>query len=154
MTDATDNTVAAWLQQEAERREQIAEVRPINKAALFDALAKAGVTRVVVSFDGSGDSGQIESIDAFAGDNTVDLPAAQIELAYPADNRGGLNRTTHTVQDAIETLAYDMLEEEHDGWENNDGAFGEFAWDLTADTLLHTHSERYTECETTEHEGL
>jgi hypothetical protein len=151
MTDATDNTVAAWLQQEAERREQIAEVRPINKAALFDALAKAGVTRVVVSFDGSGDSGQIESIDAFAGDNTVDLPAAQIELAYPADNRGGLNRTTHTVQDAIETLAYDMLEEEHDGWENNDGAFGEFTFDVKERSVTLGYNERFSDSTYHEH---
>jgi hypothetical protein len=37
---------------------------PANKAALFDALAAAGITSVVVTFDGYADSGQIESLEA------------------------------------------------------------------------------------------
>jgi hypothetical protein len=37
-----------------------------NKAALFDALARTGITIVTVSFDGYGDSGQIEEIQAKA----------------------------------------------------------------------------------------
>jgi hypothetical protein len=49
---------------------------------------------------------------------------------------------------------YDLLETRHAGWENNDGACGEFEWDLVADTLLHTHNDRFTDYDTTEHEGL
>ena len=30
-----------------------------------------------------------------------------------------------TVRDVLETLAYDFLEQTHDGWENGDGAHGE-----------------------------
>ena len=65
-----------WLAQ----REREAEMLPLNKAALFDALAAEGITSVVVTFDGSGDSGQIEEITAFSGENELsDLPEGSIE---------------------------------------------------------------------------
>jgi hypothetical protein len=101
-------------------------------------LKNAGVVRVEVYYDGCGDSGQIESLHYF------DADYKQIDVT-------GRVTLTH---DALMDLFYDLIEVRHGGWENNDGAFGEFAWDLTADTLSHTHSERYTEYETTEHEGL
>jgi hypothetical protein len=41
-----------------------AEVFKQNKAALLDALTLTGITTVVVSFDGYGDSGQIEHVKA------------------------------------------------------------------------------------------
>ena len=41
-----------------------AELRPANQERLFDALSTAGITHVTVTFDGEGDSGQIESISA------------------------------------------------------------------------------------------
>lgn len=49
-----------------------------NKAVLFAALAAAGISQVLVTFDGYGDSGQIESVDARAGDDAIDLPAATV----------------------------------------------------------------------------
>jgi hypothetical protein len=48
---------------------------PGNKTALFDALGAAKIT-VVVAFDGYGDSGQIENIDAKAVDEIVPLRAS------------------------------------------------------------------------------
>ncbi len=145
MTDNTSNTAADWLAKEARRRGLIAEARPVNKQTLFDALAAAGLTYVTVSFDGSCDSGQIESIDARAGAEPVDLPPGKIELARPDEKGGDLQRTTHTVQDAIETLAYDLLEEEHDGWEINDGAFGEFTFDVQERSITLGYNERFSD---------
>ncbi len=57
------------------------KLRDRNKTVLFDALAAAGISHVIVSFDGYGDSGQIESLEAKAGDDTVDLPEAQVTVA-------------------------------------------------------------------------
>jgi hypothetical protein len=51
-------------------------------------------------------------------------------------------------------LFYDLTQARHPGWENNDGAFGEFEWNLTGDTLTHTHNDRFTDYDTTEHEGV
>jgi hypothetical protein len=101
-------------------------------------LKAAGVARVDIYYDGCGDSGQIEDVRYFdAKRNMMDPPG-----------------TLAITEDALRELFYDLLETRHAGWENNDGAFGEFEWDLIADTLNHSHSERYVECETTEHEGL
>jgi len=51
-------------------------------------------------------------------------------------------------------LFYDLTQARHPGWENNDGACGEFEWDLAAETLEHTHNDRFTDYHTTEHEGV
>ena len=48
--------------------ERIDALRPANRDRLFDGLIAAGITYVTVTFDGEGDSGQIESIGAWAGD--------------------------------------------------------------------------------------
>ena len=60
-----------------------AELRPANKAAVFDALTAAGLTIVTVRFDGYGDSGQIEDIEAKAGDDVVALPPRQCRDRAP-----------------------------------------------------------------------
>lgn len=58
-----------------------AELFTLNKSALLNGLALAGVTRVVVSFDGYGDSGQIENVEVQAGDDQVAMPGAAIEFS-------------------------------------------------------------------------
>ena len=42
-------------------------IHAAEKAALFDPQARTGITIVTVNFDGYGDSGQIEEIQAKAG---------------------------------------------------------------------------------------
>ena len=58
---------------------------------------------------------------------------------------------SRTSKQAIETLAWDYLEIYY-GWENNDGAFGTFVFDVPARTITLEHNERYTEVNTTSHE--
>jgi hypothetical protein len=117
-----------------QRLENVRQHLPVAAAQ----LKAAGVARVDIYYDGCGDSGQIEDVRYFdANHKMMDAPG-----------------TLTITEDALRELFYDLLETRHAGWENNDGAFGEFEWDLDADTLKHSHSERYVECETTEHEGL
>ncbi len=101
-------------------------------------LKGIGVVRVEIYYDGCGDSGQIESIHYFDVNYTAVDPAGRVTITH----------------DALMDLFYDLIEVRHAGWENNDGAFGNFDWNLITDTLKHEHSERYTECDTTEHEGI
>jgi hypothetical protein len=117
--------------------ERLANVRK-NLPVAAGQLKGAGIARVDIYYDGCGDSGQIEDVRYF------DAQRKWIKSPPPFT----------ITEDALRELFYDLLETRHAGWENNDGAFGEFEWDLIADTLRHSHSERYTECETTEHEGL
>ena len=54
-----DSAPSDWETKRAAQERLHAELQPLNKAALFEALSAVGVTLVVVSFDGYGDSGQI-----------------------------------------------------------------------------------------------
>ena len=51
----------------------------------------------------------------------------------------------HTLSDAIETLVYAFLEQSHSGWEDNDGAYGDFTFDVGNRTITLDYNERYTE---------
>lgn len=142
---------AALEQQWREQERRADEVRQANKAVLFDALTNAGIDTVIVMFDGYGDSGQIESIEAKAGLETVILPSAKIELAKTAWQNAVVERVTLSVHNAIETLAFDILRQLHSGWEINDGAYGEFTFDVAELTITLDYNERYTSSEHTSH---
>ncbi|MGB6176121.1 MAG: DUF6878 family protein [Methylocella sp.] len=61
-TPSTDAALPDWeIKRTAPARLHDA-LQPGNKAALFAALAAAGVTFVVVTFDGYGDSGQMRKL--------------------------------------------------------------------------------------------
>jgi hypothetical protein len=138
--NAAANTIASstsssWLAQyEHERLENVRQQLPGARRQLQD----AGVECVHIKYDGCGDSGQIESITYTDGNGKP------VELA---------GKTTIT-EDQLMDLFYDLTQARHPGWENNDGAFGEFEWNLRDDALKHTHNDRFTDYDTTEHEGL
>ena len=140
-----------FLQRYAEYEKRAAELHPVNKASLFAALREAGITTVVVTFDGYGDSGQIESIEARGGDGPADIPATPVEIArldFPATEP---ERLTEPLGDAIETLAYAFLEQTHGGWENNGGAFGDFVFDVEGETIRLDYNERIETSENYSH---
>ena len=135
----------------ADEETRIDALRPANKAAILDALAAGGVTQVVVSFDGYGDSGQIEDIVARAGDAEAALPAAVVQLSAPAWGCDHVETRTKPLADAIEQFVYDTLSDLHPGWENSDGASGTFTFDVAARTVTLDHGDRYIAVETTTH---
>ena len=129
-----------------------AALHPANKTALFDALAAAGITSVVVVFDGSGDSGQIEDITFHANDSVVSAPVmAPIPIQSTYWGSTEIRSESMTIDKAIEQLAYDFLAQAHSGWENNDGAYGEFTFDVGLRTITLEYNERYTTIETFQH---
>ena len=156
MTDDTSASVptfdaASWPAREQEFAKLCESIRPENKAALFDALAQAGITSVEVTFDGYGDSGQIEDITAKAGDKDVALPAVSLEIAHAEWGSADIVRVTHSMKDAIEQIAYDFLRETHEGWENNEGAYGDFHFDVNDRTITLNYNERIETSEYTQH---
>ena len=124
------------------------EANTLNKASVFDALATAGVNTVIVTFDGEGDSGQIQDITA---DGSAPIPDARIEMLRTEWGTGKLDSTQSTLRDAIETLCYDYLSQEHDGWENNDGAFGEFTFSVADRTIALEFNGRFSDFHTSSH---
>lgn len=153
-------------------REATTKANELNKVILFDALAAAGITEITVQFDGCGDSGQIDSISAYMGETpralpapsaaeppeaetpsvaAVPLPQTPVTLYHAKWDSDELGTDEITLQNAIEEICYDYLKQEHDGWENNDGAFGEFAFDVAARTIHLEFNGRFTDVYTETH---
>lgn len=142
---------AAW---EAERRAHEAAqaaIRPANKAALFTVLSAVGITRVDLSFDGYGDSGQIESIDAKVDGADVLLPETTVTLTMIGWRDTDPTERTLSVHDAIEHFVYDCLAQTHGGWENNEGAFGTFLFDVADQSITLDYNQRFEDVESFEH---
>lgn len=134
-----------WRAEEAKRRaEFVAQLVPL-KAALFDFLETNGIVLVTVDFDGCGDSGQIEGMTAFDEHGEVALPECGF-VAPGADSEATAD-ASGPIEGAIESLAYDLLETEHGGWENNDGAYGEFRFDVLARSITLECNLRFTSSE-------
>jgi hypothetical protein len=153
LSTTTDSTASLsdWETKQAEHERRDAELRPFNKTAVFDALAAAGITIVVVAFDGYGDSGQIENVEAKAGEDLVALPSGEVEIASAVWDQANPERTPMTVHDAIERLVFDFLGMTHDGWENSDGAYGDFTFDVAERTITLDYNERYMQSEYSQH---
>jgi hypothetical protein len=133
-----------------------ADTRAHNKSLIFDVLAEVGIRKLTVDFDGYGDSGQIDDVEPgtdqawITGDERIPVPTGRkVQLASPVPGNPPVEMT---LQEAIETLAYDYLEETHMGWENNDGAFGTFVFNVPDRSITLEHNERYTEVNTCTHE--
>ena len=116
--------------------QRAAELHPANKAVLLAALADAGISCVTVSFNGYGDSGQIDNIEVKAGDADAELPATCVEVASTEFGSEEITRVSQPLADAIESFCFTLLEEKHAGWENNEGAYGEFIFDVPAGTIV------------------
>jgi len=144
-------TASDWEAQRLARERLHVELQPGNKAALFDALAAAGVTLVVVAFDGYGDSGQIENVEVKAGDTVVNMPSGEIEIATAIWDQAEPDRSTASIRDVIETFIYDLLGQTHDGWENSDGAYGDFTFDVAERTITLDYNERHMESDYSQH---
>jgi hypothetical protein len=123
-----------------------------NKQALFDALSSTAITHITVEFDGEGDSGQIEDMLAYNGNDQVPFPA--LEITTESISFGSsITRTSRSslLKEAIEGICYDYLESTHGGWENNDGAYGTFELDVGKRSIDLEFNGRYTATETTTH---
>jgi hypothetical protein len=104
---------------------------------LRERLLQAGVARVFADYDGCGDSGCFEAISCRSATGESIDEAVSEEL-----------------RQQVETYLYDLLEVRYGGWENNDGAFGVFSWDVAGDQLSHAHTTRYTETSTESYPNL
>ena len=107
----------------------------LNKNVVFDALVALGITSVTVEFDGYSDSGQIEEITAQASGGDTELPSTSLTTFTPEETTCDVDAVETTLRDAIEALCYDYLNQEHSGWENSDGAYGEFRFDVGARSI-------------------
>jgi hypothetical protein len=132
-------------------RQTLIKANALNKAVIFEALAAAGITELTIDFDGEGDSGQIDGCGARAGDMPVTVPSTPITLHDVAWNSDQIQTVETTLPDAIASLCYAYLQQEHGGWENNDGAYGVFEFDIAARTVHLDFNARFTDVHHSRH---
>lgn len=143
--------VNSILESMLRHRAVLAEASQINKKTIFEAVAASGLTRIHVTFDGEGDSGQIEDVSAFAGDVATAIPDKRLSLRAISWGATQAVIEEQSLSNAIEQLCYDFLDQEYGGWENNDGAFGEFTLDVAGGTVELVFNGRYSDVNTTTH---
>jgi hypothetical protein len=136
MTDI-DEVFARAAKEQAEREARL----PRNKQALFAVLTAAGVAHVTVDFDGYGDSGQIEDIAFKSGEENLPAHAGEAVLQVASYGQEPGPRT-FDVRSAIELLVYELLEDDHGGWELNEGSFGTFTFDVAEGAITLDYNER------------
>ena len=140
-----------FLDSISRRRATLSEVGNANKQIILDSLAANGFTRVSVTFDGEGDSGQIDNLAGFVGDVLTKLPDVKITLQSARWGDDKITTSDKSLAEGIEHLCYDFLEQEHGGWENNDGACGEFTLNVAERTVELEFHGRYTDVYTSTH---
>ena len=127
MTQETD-----FYAQILESQRRAAEQRVETRATLLSELRTLGVTNIEVQYEGYGDSGNVE--DVVVNPDTITL--------------------TEDLRRRIEDFGWDFAYALSPGFENNEGGYGELTWAIQADQIDDSHSNRYIETNTTEHEGL
>ena len=126
MTQATD-----FYAQMLKSQRRAAEQRVETRAALLTNLRALGVTSIEVQYEGYGDSGNVE--DVVVTPDTITL--------------------AEELRRRVEDFGWDFAYARSPGFENNEGGYGELTWAIEAEIDV-SHSNRYIETETTEHEGL
>jgi len=138
--------------------------RDAVKKAVFEALAQAGYVRVRVEFDGGGDSGSVSTPEFFKmgtpppDPNAPTAVVAPVEMIVDAPDESlvvpklvkgywgpGDDETTSKVApvaEVIDELCYDLLETTGMDWVNNEGAYGEFEFNVAARTISLEFNER------------
>ncbi len=140
-----------WATNYARHERLLAKLHPVNKATVLAALAAAAITHVIVTFDGGGDSGQIEGVEAKAGDHLVEMPEGEIEMATPVWDKPEPEHARMAIGEAVEHLAWDCLGQTHPGWENNDGAFGDITFDVANASIVLDFNGRYVASDYSQH---
>jgi hypothetical protein len=124
------------------------EAATANSAAVFDALAAAGITSVTVEFDGEGDSGGVTSIGAVRGDDPAAVPDVRVRHHDVAWGETTSLAAERSLETAIEFLCYSCLEQKHSGWENDDGAYGTFNLTVADRRIALEFNARFTDVST------
>ena len=130
---------------------------------LFDTLAQTKVSSIEVSFEGCGDSGQIESVD-YADANGKGIDEAYLnKIIVKGSEKTSYHKWDEkkkemvlteakegNVREIIEEVCYDKLGASHGGWELNEGSYGTFVFDVPTRKVSLQYNERIEEVRTSE----
>jgi hypothetical protein len=134
MFSTEDEGLAKFMQEfEAQRNERRAKHFAKLRGEIIPALRGAGVVTVVMEYDGYGDS-------------TSDYSLTFLDAA--GQKVKGALLSTVGENELIDILFCAVP----DGYENNDGGYGQVILDVAGGTVRNEHSQRYTETTYSEEE--
>ena len=126
----------------------------LARSQIFAKLARLGIASVEITYDGSSDSGCVQSIEARGPDKMkVVLPTTPaiitiIESKWDSKTatfkRQSVRRTV-PIEEAIESWCYDLLERHFSGWEIDDGSSGTIRLDVVKRTANWVHEQNVME---------
>lgn len=120
----TDTYKAANFELEAEHKETRAELR--------ERLVLRGIVRAEADYSGSGDDGYVQEPHLY---DDGDVQVFEVD-GLAAD---------------VQEFFGDLLDTQHGGWENDEGADGEFVWNVVDDKIEWAHKENFTSQDITEY---
>lgn len=89
-----------------------------------------GIHKIMVEFDGSGDSGQVDGVEVLPREkqDQFEKTSAKVFRTKSYFTNGSYQSEDEeapcTACELAEDFAYEVLECKHGGWEINDGAYG------------------------------
>ena len=106
-----DARTADYDRQWTRFRERRSAAFPRTRAAIFDALQAASIAHVTIEFEGSGDSGQMEHATAYTtADEPISISDTLVAITQVSFDEGKDSRAEVNLSDAIETVAYELLD--------------------------------------------
>lgn len=133
----TENTTLGTFD---DRGAACATANNFNRTIMLAMLKRMGIARVLIEFDGGGDSGQIENIicdgittnpmehqieDVLLATVNTRLGNAQWDYEVELKRMRGDVNGPMTLHKVIEEWAYELLDGVEHDWVNNEGGYGE-----------------------------
>ncbi|MFL6605780.1 MAG: DUF6878 family protein [Steroidobacteraceae bacterium] len=120
-----------------------------NLRRILPVLREQGIQRVVITFDGCGDSGSIDDAQFDPSSPTAEAVIVEvIEIVMVREGDGWKSERQLIrleLAQAIYLLAEDFIEETGIDWSDQDGGFGELNIDVEAGTVSLEISTRFTD---------
>lgn len=135
------------------------ESAPQMMLAAICACAKLhGIATITISYDGHGDEGGIDGVTLNGPAREDGQPAPEMAMpdmpcsTWTVPYRGDAFAVETTFESALDDLGYELIAQNHAGWENGEGAFGEVIIDVEAGRATHGHNTRYVSYGSTAYE--
>ena len=132
----TNNFFKKYEKELKEKRENFPSKVDVFKNKLKDLKIES----FRVEYSGSGDSGQIEEISIKPDNLKIKVDVGtwkkfdQQSFEYKETNE------PKPLKDFIEDFCYELLEDNHGGWEINEGQSGAIEWDIKDNDLFHNYT--------------
>ena len=116
-------------------------------------LSTRGIKAINVYYEGSGDSGAIDSVTATIDESKAQSWIEDPENAYHYSNDGDIVPLTELEHQIIQDMSYEYILNNIGDWYNNDGGFGNITIEVPSGKYNCSNNMRITQVETESVEG-